>query len=279
MTPEDTIDVLSAITAIDRRTVGENDVIVWHRIIGDLPKDLALQAVLNHARDCPGVWLEPGHVVAGVRAIRRDQYERQTLEERAAYEDHIDERIKHKILEIAEAKTIPADDAPRRQYMRPTINPRTVGCPYCHASPGQRCTNGNQPQRTGAHPSRVDAAATKLYGEPQRKDPRADVSAVVVADRCWTTTPTPATAAHPSSTAQKSSSPTETVVPYERRYEPVSPHPRRTPPGVRGQSRRPWRRYDRPRLGRDRPDLPRLPAVHRLSASDGRRPGRHPPQL
>ena len=41
MTPEDVIDILTAIAVTDRRTVSGNEVTMWHKIIGDLPKDLS----------------------------------------------------------------------------------------------------------------------------------------------------------------------------------------------------------------------------------------------
>jgi hypothetical protein len=86
VTPDDIIDILSIAAAVDRRTVGESDVILWHELIGDLPKDLAQQAVIGHLREQPGVWLEPGHVVAGVRVIRREQAYRETDARRLAHE-------------------------------------------------------------------------------------------------------------------------------------------------------------------------------------------------
>lgn len=76
MTRDDVIDVLSAVAAADRRTVGEADVDVWQAIIGGLTKDFALQAVRDHLRDRPGVWLEPGHVYQRARAIYRDELDR-----------------------------------------------------------------------------------------------------------------------------------------------------------------------------------------------------------
>lgn len=82
MTKNDVVDVLTAIAVGDRRTVGKTDVELWNRIIGDLPKDLAMQAVVDHFADCPGVWLEPGHVKQRVRAIRRDIADRESDEQR-----------------------------------------------------------------------------------------------------------------------------------------------------------------------------------------------------
>lgn len=87
MTKNDVVDVLTAVAVGDRRTVGKNDVALWFRVIGELPKDLAMQAVVDHFTECPGVWLEPGHIVARVRAIRRDMYERESDEERAYRQD------------------------------------------------------------------------------------------------------------------------------------------------------------------------------------------------
>lgn len=76
MTRDDVIDILTVVAASDRRTVGQADVDVWQAIIGDLFKDLALQAVRDHMRDRPGVWLEPGHVYQRARAIHRDELDR-----------------------------------------------------------------------------------------------------------------------------------------------------------------------------------------------------------
>lgn len=76
MNRNDVIDVLSVVAAATRRPVGETDVGIWEPVIGSLPKDLALQAVRDHIRDCPGVWLEPGHVYQRVRNMRRDVMER-----------------------------------------------------------------------------------------------------------------------------------------------------------------------------------------------------------
>jgi hypothetical protein len=167
MTPEDIIDILAAVAAIDRRTVGESDVIVWHAIIGDLNKQDAMTAVLSHFRECPGIWLEPGHIVAGVRAIRHDRYER----ERAEYErEERDTKMALIVAELAEAKSIP-DDPRRYRNRRPGA--LSIACPWCHATSGTRCTTpGTRTPLTKRlyHPSREEA-----FAAPRR-------SAVAVAD-------------------------------------------------------------------------------------------------
>jgi hypothetical protein len=79
MNRNDVIEILAVITAGDgRREPVETDVEFWQEIIGDLSKDLALQAVKDHFRTRPGVWLEPGHIVTRAREIRRDMLARDT---------------------------------------------------------------------------------------------------------------------------------------------------------------------------------------------------------
>lgn len=169
MTPDDVIDVLSAVAAVDRRTVGEADVLMWQQILGNLPKDLALRAIVDHFREQPGVWLEPGHIVAGVRAIQRDRYERQSLAELDARQAEQDAQLAPRIRELAESKSI--DTAPPATSARPTVNPLRVSCPYCRASAGRPCLSAStrQPMRFGNryHPSRVDLAA-KQVGAAER---------------------------------------------------------------------------------------------------------------
>lgn len=76
MNRDDVIDLLTVITAGDHRTVGDSDITFWLEIVGDLQKDLAMQAVRDHFRTKPGVWLEPGHIVARAREIHRDMLDR-----------------------------------------------------------------------------------------------------------------------------------------------------------------------------------------------------------
>jgi hypothetical protein len=123
--------------------------------IGDLPKDLAMRAVIEHRREEPGVWLEPGHIYQRVRAIRQDLFQRQPLEDIEAHNDRIDEQLAPLIFELAEARTV---DRALKQYHRPRFNPLTVPCAYCHASVGRPCTSGSVTMR-GYHPSRLEAAS------------------------------------------------------------------------------------------------------------------------
>ncbi len=183
MTRDDVIDVLTAVAAGDRRTVGHADVEFWQAVMGDLPKTLALQAVRNHFRERPGVWLEPGHVVAGVRALRRDQLDRESDEERdtrlAAQAARLTgeplaitvasaERVSLQEWECRHGKRFPRFALPKapseyEEILNDSgVKALRVPCPYCGAAKGSPCVVAGSKQllrRVIAHPSRVEAAA------------------------------------------------------------------------------------------------------------------------
>ena len=186
MNRNDIIDILTAVQAVDHRSIGETDITVWGAIIGKLPNALALQAVIDHRRECPGVWLEPGHIHGRVRAIQRDRRERMTLDELRAEQDRYDARLAPKLLELAEAKTIPDDDVPLR-YTRPSADPATaqplsVPCTWCKAAVAQRCTNTatKRPLRSGVHDARMRA----VHGMPPAAPPRLPTVLVTADHRC-----------------------------------------------------------------------------------------------
>lgn len=71
------IDLLTAVAAGDRRQIGEADITAWTAVIGELPLDECLAAVVVHRRESPGVWLEPGHLLKIVRAARLERGRRE----------------------------------------------------------------------------------------------------------------------------------------------------------------------------------------------------------
>lgn len=75
MNRNEVADVLSAISAYDRRTIGDPDVIAWHAAIGDLPKDLALDAVVIHHKTS-SEFMKPSHLNTLARDIRQDRAQR-----------------------------------------------------------------------------------------------------------------------------------------------------------------------------------------------------------
>ena len=156
MNRNDVIDVLAIVAAASRRTIGETDVQIWQEIIGTDDRDLAVKAVADQLREQPGVWIEPGHIHQRVRAMVRDQLDRQPLTEQ---ETRLDALTAKAVDELAETKTIPN---PEPRYQRqPSDSPIRVGCPWCHANPGQPCTlqgTGQRLTKSRFHPSRTTAA-------------------------------------------------------------------------------------------------------------------------
>lgn len=85
MMNRDTIsDLLAIIAASDHRTLGEADIVLWRQVIGHLDEGDCTDAIVEFRRDQPGVWLEPGHVVARVRAKMRDRLDRADPVERSS---------------------------------------------------------------------------------------------------------------------------------------------------------------------------------------------------
>ena len=158
MNRHDVIDVLTVVAAATRRTVGDADVDIWQAVIGDLPKDLALSAVRTHLRDCPGVWLEPGHVYGLVRSKLRDQLEREPDEMREARQEALSAKAAEDIELLAQRKGVPGVKFSRRTGP----NPLSVRCPvpWCHAAIGMPCESpgGGRPSG-GSHPSRLELVA------------------------------------------------------------------------------------------------------------------------
>jgi hypothetical protein len=163
MTRDDVIDVLTAVAAADRRTVGHADVDVWQGVIGDLPRDFALRAVRDHLRESPGVWLEPGHVFQRVRVIMREELEREPDTLREARQTALAAKVKQD--EPSAPFTGPI------KHHRPQNNWMAVRCPHCGAAPLKHCNVPGTPFRPhgGTHPARLQAARdreTELRAEP-----------------------------------------------------------------------------------------------------------------
>lgn len=75
LTWDETVDLLKVVTAKDRRTIGEGDIHFWFAVArqADWPSlDFAIAAVVRFASDQPGAWLEPGHITAYWRDLKRE---------------------------------------------------------------------------------------------------------------------------------------------------------------------------------------------------------------
>lgn len=157
MNREDVIDVLSVVAAATRRTIGEADVEIWLGIIGSEKRDDALQAVRDHIRDCPGIWMEPGHIYQRCRTIARDRAAREPREVTEARQDALAAKAAEDIAALAERKGIPADV--EIKFQRRGLGAKAVACPWCHAPARRPCLiPGTEDELRGVHPSREDAA-------------------------------------------------------------------------------------------------------------------------
>lgn len=72
----ETTRLLQTVAVVDNRTVDELTITVWCDLLADMPLTDSLTAVREHRREHPSTYLTPGHVVDGVRRIRRDRLAR-----------------------------------------------------------------------------------------------------------------------------------------------------------------------------------------------------------
>lgn len=85
MTRDDMLDLYALVQASDgREEATEADELVWSRIVGHLSVDDCAEAIIAHFREQPNVWLQPGHILARVRARRADELARMDADERSA---------------------------------------------------------------------------------------------------------------------------------------------------------------------------------------------------
>jgi hypothetical protein len=75
MDKRETEQLLIQASAIDSRRVIEPVVIAWQAILADITYADAQRALVQHRRDHPSVYLEPGHIVQQVRIARQRHQE------------------------------------------------------------------------------------------------------------------------------------------------------------------------------------------------------------
>jgi hypothetical protein len=73
MNEREVAQVLAKIQLGDNRQADRLVLAYWVESIGDLDFTDSMEAVRLHRRERPGVWLEPGHVVAGARRARMER--------------------------------------------------------------------------------------------------------------------------------------------------------------------------------------------------------------
>jgi hypothetical protein len=73
--------LLAKVAAVDNRIQSIAAVMVWAEALQDLTIDECIDAVDEHRRNSPGVYLEPGHVRAIVKARRADRADRRAADQ------------------------------------------------------------------------------------------------------------------------------------------------------------------------------------------------------
>lgn len=127
MNTEDIIDLLTIAQSVDNRTFGEPDVIMWQKVLDGFDRDDCTEAIVAFRREQPDTWLQPGHIVARVKSMRRDRYER-TDPDQLPYP--------------GDAKTAPPD--PRAGYARGVyVEHDPAGWPYANAATREERANAD----------------------------------------------------------------------------------------------------------------------------------------
>lgn len=82
MQERDAYALLVLAAARDNRQVSPEVARVWAADLDGIDPADAVEAMKRHYRDSPGVWMVPGHIVQGVRVLRRER-EREVRVQRA----------------------------------------------------------------------------------------------------------------------------------------------------------------------------------------------------
>lgn len=185
MTPEEVIDLLTTAAAYDRRTVGEADVIAWHRAVGDLDFLDAQDAVIAHYTQTTD-WLMPAHVIKGVKAIRAARLAlapvpappAELTDQPRDYKAALQAGVTKLARGFTPPKQITAQVEPSTEYVElrgsehdpVRIEAILVPCPWppCKALPGAVCVDAAGNRLTApAHEARLKAAGlTEIEGTP-----------------------------------------------------------------------------------------------------------------
>lgn len=80
MQKSQTARLLGKAALVDNRTIDQMTIEAWHEIVGHLDYDDALAALLKHRTESTD-YLMPAHIVAGVKAIRKQRADHGTAAE------------------------------------------------------------------------------------------------------------------------------------------------------------------------------------------------------
>ncbi len=168
MNRDDVIDILTVITAGDRRTVGEADVALWLGTIGDLHKADAITAVGQHFRTSEK-WLMPVHLRTLAMEIAKDRWLRTDPAERNELGQLDADEPMNEAAAPARAAAIGAFSGRTGHSGECYDTSIHVLCPRCKAEPDTYCRNPVNDK--AAHLpclTRLKAAGTPTYREATR---------------------------------------------------------------------------------------------------------------
>lgn len=86
MIEPEAFQLLTLASARDNRTVSASVAKVWAGDLEDIDLEEAIEALTLHYKEQPDKWLQPGHVVAGVRRVRERRAREQRIANRPALE-------------------------------------------------------------------------------------------------------------------------------------------------------------------------------------------------
>lgn len=164
MTRDQVVDLLTAISAYDKRKPDAASILAWGKSaeLGRWTLPEALEAVHEHFAN-ETAYLMPAHITARVKASRQDRAMREeALALEAAPSDPATAaRITAVVEEVA--KSMGWDDRASKRVGFAL----KVACPHCSAEAGQRCvapSTGKALTKSACHPARAEALAEILRG-------------------------------------------------------------------------------------------------------------------
>lgn len=163
MTHDEVVDLLTAISAYDKRKPDRASILAWGKSaeLGRWTLPEALDAVHWHFSENPA-YLMPAHVTARVKTVRQDRAMRD--DQRALEAGPVDQAAAARVAAVVAQLASTLGWEAKRDAGGAALR---VACPHCAAPVGQRCvttSSGKSLRQSACHPSRADALAGQISG-------------------------------------------------------------------------------------------------------------------
>ena len=142
---DECVDLLTVIAAYDHRQVGKVDIQAWLPIMSPWSFEEARDAVVAHFVERPGVWLEPGFIVARCRAARQDTSMRSSTVAALELPPPLPEVA---VRGMAAVREVLGGEPGKTTW------PMAL-CGWCKAGPGEPCVRSDGRPRASSHPARL----------------------------------------------------------------------------------------------------------------------------